>query len=104
MIRRGDVAHIRLLGSDDWITGIVERMRGSAALTDARLFAAQPKTPSERQVSVDVMFSGAAISEDGSRQCDIGRQAEVRFDRGLPKLAAFSGSAIAAEPGSEAAK
>ena len=97
-IRRGDVAQIRLLGSEEWITGIVERMRGSAALTDERLYAAQPTAPSERQVSVDVLLAGAAVGEDGSRQCDIGRQAEVRFDRGLEGLFAFVGRALAGEP------
>jgi multidrug resistance efflux pump len=102
-IRRGDVAQIRLLGSEAWITGVVERMRGSAALTDERLYAAQPTAPSERQVSVDVLLAGAT-PEDSSRQCDIGRQAEVRFDRALPGMFALIGSAFAGEPAAEAAK
>ena len=103
-IRRGDVAQIRLLGSAHWITGVVERMRGSSALTDERLYAAKPAAPSERQVSIDVLLAGAAPGEDSSRQCDIGRQAEVRFDRGLPRLAAFLGAAFAAERATGEAK
>ena len=103
-IRRGDVAQIRLVGSDEWITGIVERMRGSSALTDERLYAAQPKAPTERQVSVDVLFTGAEPGDDSSRQCDIGRQAEVRFDRGLPSFASLVGSAFAVDLGTGAAQ
>jgi multidrug resistance efflux pump len=96
-IRRGEVAQIRLLGSTEWVTGIVERMRGSAALTDDRLYAARPSAPSERQVSVDVLLAGGTLAEDSTRQCDIGRQAEVRFDRGLPGVFALVGRAIGGE-------
>ncbi len=103
-IERGQVARIRLLGQDEWVTGTVERMRGSAAITDQRLYAAQPTAPTERQISVDVQLSGDAFGEDSGRQCDIGRQAEVRFDRGLPSLFAFVGSAFADDLTGEPAK
>lgn len=95
-IRQGDVAQIRLLGSDRWIEGVVERMRGSAAMSDGRLFAAQLPKPSERQISVDVLLPPTQAFGDGGRQCDIGRQAEVRFERGLPDVMGLVGSALAA--------
>jgi multidrug resistance efflux pump len=94
-IRRGDVAQIRLLGSDHWVSGTVEHIRGSAAQTDNRLFAAQLPKPSERQISVDVVLPANTVNPDSSRQCDIGRQAEVRFDRGMPDLFGLVGKAFA---------
>lgn len=86
-----------LLGSDEWITGIVERMRGSSAPTDERLYAAQPSAPIERQVSIDGLLAAGVSGQDSSRQCDIGRQAEVRFERSAPRPFALVGSAFAAD-------
>ena len=106
-IRRGAIAEIRLLGSKEWITGTVERMRGSSAQMDERLYAAHPIAPSERQVTVDVLLPAGVGGGDNSRQCDIGRQAEVRFERPVPHLLAslgrtLAGSAFAEEPVDEA--
>lgn len=94
-IRHGDEVRIRLLGSDRWISGTVGHIRGSAAQTDDRLFAAQLPKPAERHITIDVVLPPDSMSSDPSRLCDIGRQAEVRFDRGMPDLFGLISKAFA---------
>ena len=94
-INRGDTAQVRLLGSNTWIVGTVDQMRGSAAHSDGRLLAAQLPKPSSQQVSVDVLLPADGGALDSSRQCDIGRQAEVHFDRGIGGMFALIGRAFA---------
>ncbi|HEX2655322.1 MAG TPA: HlyD family efflux transporter periplasmic adaptor subunit [Xanthobacteraceae bacterium] len=79
-IRAGDPAYVRLIGSDDWRTGEVRQVRGSAARTDDRLLAAQIPVPIAGSITVEV---GLPIDPavDRSSFCDIGRLAEVRFER-----------------------
>jgi multidrug resistance efflux pump len=94
-IGHGDPAQVRLIGSDRWISGTVVQVRGSAAHVDGRLLAAQLPKPSSQQVSVEVLLPADSQSPDASRQCDIGRQAEVRFDRGIGDMFDLIGRAFA---------
>ena len=80
-IKAGDPASVRLIGSSDWKQGQVRQVRGSAARADDRLLAADVPGPTQGKISVEVR-----ISEDDGRSeqnsfCNIGRLAEVRFQR-----------------------
>jgi multidrug resistance efflux pump len=82
-IKPGDPASVRLIGSDAWRLGHVQQIRGSAARADDRLLAAQVPAPTNGSITVEV-----SLTQDGpvanSSYCDIGRLAEVRFQRAAP--------------------
>jgi multidrug resistance efflux pump len=73
-------AEVRLIGGDDWRQGKVRQVIGSAARTDDRLLAAQVPHPTSSSITVEVELP--QDSEAGhSGFCNIGRLAEVRFQR-----------------------
>jgi multidrug resistance efflux pump len=80
-IKAGDAAFIRLVGGDEWRQGQVQQIRGSAARSDDRLFAAQVPNATFGTISIEVSLVAEATATDGKNFCDIGRLAEVRFDR-----------------------
>lgn len=80
----GGHAEVRLLGSDTWIDGKVQQVLGSAARQDERLLAAQVPKPEGRRITVEVGLAADSLSTQDGRYCDIGRMAEVRFDRASP--------------------
>jgi multidrug resistance efflux pump len=80
-IKSGDPAYVRLIGSDEWTQGEVKRVRGSATRIDDRLFAAQVPTPDAGSVTVEVGLPADPAAADHSNFCNIGRLAEVRFQR-----------------------
>jgi multidrug resistance efflux pump len=86
-IRIGETAAVRLVGSDEWRLGLVQQIRGSAARTDNRLFAAQIANLGPAAISVEVSLPADDAHADGASFCDIGRLAEVRFRRPLFNLA-----------------
>jgi multidrug resistance efflux pump len=101
-IKAGDAADVRLVGGSGWIEGRVQQVRGSAARADERLLAAQVGAPNPGSISVEVVLPSAAVVMDRSNFCDIGRLAEVRFQRmGLGWAGLFSreaaGRALASE-------
>jgi biotin carboxyl carrier protein len=80
-IKPGGKAFVRLIGGNEWKQAQIQQVRGSAARADDRLLAAQVKRPEPNSITVDV-----ALPEDGARSdrnsfCNIGRMAEVRFQR-----------------------
>jgi len=86
-IKAGDRAAVRLIGSNDWTEGKVRQVRGSAARADDRLLAAQVPTPNAGNITVEVSLERDVTPADGNGFCDIGRMAEVRFDRSIFGLA-----------------
>lgn len=80
-IKAGAPAFVRLIGSDDWKKGQVRQVRGSAARTDDRLLAAQVPKPDPNSITVEVGLTQDDVSLDRKNFCDIGRLAEVRFER-----------------------
>ena len=87
-IRKGDIAAVRLLGSNKWRQGLVQQIRGSAARADDRLFAAQIPRPSPATITVEVSLPRDNGPVDGANFCGIGRLAEVRFRGPLLDIAA----------------
>jgi HlyD family secretion protein len=87
-ITTGDRAMVRLFGAQEWVTGTVRQARGSAARNDPRLLAAQILNPDERQISIEIALPPVA-QKDGVGFCDIGRLAEVRFQRAGFSLASL---------------
>jgi multidrug resistance efflux pump len=81
-IKAGDVAYVRLIGSNDWNEGTVRRVRGSAARGDDRLLAAQVPSPDTSSITVEVGLPADDATADHNNFCNIGRLAEVRFQRG----------------------
>jgi multidrug resistance efflux pump len=79
-VKVGSTANVRLVGSDEWLTGRVQNIRGSAANADHRLFAAQVRTPTPGTITVEVALAADQRRGDGNF-CDIGRLAEVHFPR-----------------------
>jgi multidrug resistance efflux pump len=90
-IKAGDSADVRLVGGSGWIEGRVQQVRGSAARADERLLAAQVSAPNPGSISVEVVLPAEALVTDRNNFCDIGRLAEVRFQRmGLGWAGLFS--------------
>lgn len=87
-IKLGDIAAVRLVGSDEWRQGLVRQVRGSAARSDDRLFAAQiPSGATPGTITVEVSLPPDVMEADESSFCGIGRLAEVRFRRPLLDVA-----------------
>jgi hypothetical protein len=82
-IKPGDLASIRLIGSDERRQGFVRQVMGSAARSDDRLFAAQVPSATNGNITVEVSLPADAEVSERS-YCDIGRLAEVRFQRKPP--------------------
>ena len=82
-IKAGDRTAVRLIGGNDWIEGTVRQVRGSAARADDRLLAAQVPTPNPGNITVEVSLERSVTPADGNGFCDIGRMAEVRFERSM---------------------
>jgi hypothetical protein len=80
-IKAGDPAYVRLIGGDDWKQGEVRQVRGSAARTDDRLLAALVPGPNAGSITVEIGLPQDGVSADRNNFCNIGRLAEVRFDR-----------------------
>jgi multidrug resistance efflux pump len=80
-IKTGDYASVRLIGGNDWIEGRVRQVRGSAARADDRLLAARVPTPNAGNLAVEVELVNPEAPVDANGYCDIGRMAEVRFQR-----------------------
>jgi multidrug resistance efflux pump len=79
-ITTGGPAYVRLVGGNEWTEGQIKQVRGSAARTDDRLLAAQIKRPAANNITVEI---GLPDSEEAIKNnfCNIGRLAEVRFNR-----------------------
>ena len=80
-IKAGDIAAVRLIGSDDWKQGKVRQVLGSAARTDDRLLAAQIVRPTSSSIAVEVELLQDDSDAERNSFCNIGRMAEVRFQR-----------------------
>ena len=88
-IRAGAPAFVRLIGSDAWTQGQVLQVRGSAARADDRLLAAQVRKPDLNSITVEIGLPQDDAEADRNSYCNIGRLAEVRFQRS--GLALFDG-------------
>src|ERR1700730_6674141 len=80
-IKAGDTAAVRLIGSDDWKQGKIRQVLGSAARTDDRLLAAQIAGPVSNSIAVEVELLQESSDAERNSFCNIGRMAEVRFQR-----------------------
>ena len=80
-IKAGDPAAVRLIGSNEWVEGKVRQVRGSAARADDRLLAAQVPSAELGNITIEVSLVRGVTPVDGNGFCDIGRTAEVRFQR-----------------------
>jgi hypothetical protein len=80
-IKTGETAAVRLIGSDDWKQGKIRRILGSAARTDDRLLAAQVVRPISNSIAVEVELLQEGSNAERNSFCNIGRMAEVRFQR-----------------------
>ena len=87
-IKMGDSASVRLIGSDEWRTGEIRQVRGSAALDDGRLLAARVPVPTQNSITVEVSLPPNIFRAGEGSYCDIGRLAEVRFSRTQPGIVA----------------
>ena len=84
VIKPGSPASVRLIGSDNWWQGTVLQVRGSAARADDRLLAAQVPVPTRGNNTVEVSLPREAWPATKNSYCNIGRLADVRFQRGPP--------------------
>ncbi len=83
VIGQGSPAKVRLIGSDQWMEGKVVNITGAAGRRDDSLLAASTYSlPGEQQIMIDVALPAPQPDRiDGSRKCEVGRLAEVRFSR-----------------------
>ena len=80
-VKAGDLPSVRLIGSDEWTTGKVRQVLGSAARTDDRLLAAQIPHVATNSIAVEVELPQDEGREVRNSFCHVGRMAEVRFSR-----------------------
>jgi multidrug resistance efflux pump len=80
-VRAGDSPSVRLIGSDEWRQGKVRQVLGSAARTDDRLLAAQIPHGTSSNIAVEVELAQEDSDTDRNSFCNVGRMAEVRFQR-----------------------
>jgi multidrug resistance efflux pump len=80
-IKAGDTAAVRLIGGYDWKQGKIRQVLGSAARTDDRLLAAQIARPVSSSIAVEVELLRESSDAERNSFCNIGRMAEVRFQR-----------------------
>lgn len=90
-VKVGNAAAVRLIGHDTWQEGLVERVRGSVARPEGRLLAAQMPSASPGMITIELSLEIDSYS--GETYCDIGRLAEVRFERDLPRFIPWIGEA-----------
>ncbi|KAB2937858.1 MAG: HlyD family efflux transporter periplasmic adaptor subunit [Hyphomicrobium sp.] len=83
-IKPSDPASVRLIGSNEWRRGYVRQVRGSAARADDRLLAAQVPAAARGNITVEVSLPDDGAHAANSSYCDIGRLADVRFQRRPP--------------------
>jgi multidrug resistance efflux pump len=76
----GEDALVRLIGSDQWLRGRIRHVRGSAARADDRLLAARVPSGERNSITVEVELPDDAHASRNNF-CNIGRLAEVRFQR-----------------------
>jgi multidrug resistance efflux pump len=80
-IKAGDTAAVRLIGSDEWRQGTVRQVLGSAARSDDRLLAAQIPHATSNSITVEVELLQDKSEAERNSFCNIGRMADVRFQR-----------------------
>ena len=80
-VKAGDSPSVRLIGSDEWRRGKVRQVLGSAARTDNRLLAAQIPHVTSSSIAVEVELAQDDSEADRNSFCNVGRMAEVRFQR-----------------------
>jgi multidrug resistance efflux pump len=80
-IKAGAPAFVRLIGSNEWTQGHIQQVRGSAARTDDRLLAAQVQRPDANSITVEIGLPQSDSQNEHNNFCNIGRLAEVRFER-----------------------
>lgn len=80
-IKAGAPAFVRLIGSDDWTQGEIRQVRGAAARADDRLLAAQIPKPNVNSITVEIALPRRDADIDRNNFCNVGRLAEVRFER-----------------------
>ena len=80
-IKAGTSALVRLIGGNDWTQGQIQQVRGSAARVDDRLLAAQVQRPDPNSITVEISLPQDNAQADRNNFCNIGRLAEVRFQR-----------------------
>jgi multidrug resistance efflux pump len=73
----GSPAKVRLIGSDQWLSGRVAAIAGAAAHPDGAMVAANPEKDNRALTVVISLPPPATLA----RRCDVGRLAEVRFPR-----------------------
>jgi multidrug resistance efflux pump len=80
-VKAGDSAAVRLIGGDEWRQGKIRQVLGSAARTDDRLLAAQVPHPTSSSITVEVELLQEESASERNSFCNVGRMAEVRFQR-----------------------
>jgi hypothetical protein len=82
LVKAGDSPSVRLIGGSEWKLGRVRQVLGSAARMDDRLLAAQIPRVANNNIAVEVELPQDEGRDDRNSFCNVGRMAEVRFNRG----------------------
>lgn len=82
-IAPGETASIRLKGSQSWLEARIVSVIGSQSRIDRPAFGAEQPSLGDRQLSVflDLPAADASNPDVARAFCDVGRTAEVRFER-----------------------
>jgi multidrug resistance efflux pump len=77
----GRQAEVRLLGRGDVVKGWVLSVRGNAAVVEEVTLAATPPKSHGRDAKIRVAVEHSALNGDFSNFCQVGRTAQVRFEK-----------------------
>ncbi|MEL6915493.1 MAG: HlyD family efflux transporter periplasmic adaptor subunit [Pseudomonadota bacterium] len=82
----GETAWVRLRGSEDAFVAPVESVQGAGATVQTGRVAAQPPLTTQGNYTLVLRLPAADVSDAdvATRFCDVGRTAQVRFERGGP--------------------
>lgn len=81
----GREAEVRLLGRGEVLKGKVQSVRGNAAVVEEVTLAATPPKSQGRDARIRVAVEHSSLNNDFNNFCQVGRSAQVRFEkRSLP--------------------
>lgn len=83
----GREAEVRLFGSSEVFKGEVQSVKGSAAVVEKDVLAAEePEADNERNARIRILLAPSALNTDLANFCQVGRTAQVRISKRAIRL------------------
>ncbi len=82
----GREAEVRLFGRAEVFKGKVQSVKGSSAVVEKDLLAANEPETDERNARIRILLSASALNTDFANFCQVGRTAQVRISKRAVRL------------------